>query len=82
MRAALLVTAVLAFGVASANAGNDPRHASSPYKGTHRVESAVMAVGVPAGGSIDERPTSTLYRQNLHDPGYDAKNDFDKAGKM
>ena len=40
-----------------------------------------MAVGVPAGGGIDERPASTLYGQNLHDSGYDAKNNFDKAGK-
>ena len=76
MKTALLVTAMLVFGVVSANAAHDQRHASSLDKGRHRIESTVMTVGAPAGGSIDERPASTLYRQNLHDSGYDAKNDF------
>ncbi|MBV9530352.1 MAG: hypothetical protein JO283_04625 [Bradyrhizobium sp.] len=76
MKSALLVAAMLAFGAVSANAGNDQRHALSLDKGRHRIESTVMTVGAPAGGSIDERPASALYRQNLHDSGYDAKNDF------
>ena len=81
MRTALLVTAILAVGVVSANAGNNQRHVSSLHN-RHRIESAVMAVGVPAGGSIDERPASTLYQQNLHDSGYDTKSNFTKDGQM
>ncbi|WP_145927533.1 hypothetical protein [Bradyrhizobium neotropicale] len=79
MKTALLITAILAVGVVSANAGNDQRHGSSLHQ-KHR--SAVMAVGIPAGGGIDDRPASALYRQNLHDSGYDAKRNLDNAGHM
>ncbi|WP_136623565.1 hypothetical protein [Bradyrhizobium centrolobii] len=82
MKTALLVTAILAVGAVSANAGNDQRHGSSLNHNRHHIESAVMAVGAPAGGSIDERPAWTLYRQNLHDSGYDAKKNMDSAGHM
>ena len=83
MKTVLLATAILAFGVVSANAGNNQRHAQSLYKGRHHIESAVMAVGPPpAGGSIDQRPALSLYQQNLRDSGYDAKNNMDKAGHM
>ena len=82
MKTVLIVTATLAFAVVSANAGNDQRHASSLSK-RHRIESAVMAVGAPpAGGSIDQRPAWSLYQQNLHDSGYDAKSNFTKDGQM
>lgn len=82
MKIALLVTALLAVGVVSANAGNDHRHGSSLYHQRHRLESAMMAYGALAGGNIDERPASTLYWQNLRDSGYDARRDFDSAGHM
>ena len=82
MKTALLVTAILAFGVVSANAGNNQRHGSSLYKGRHHIESAVMAVGAPAGGGIDQRPAWSLYQQNLRDSGYDAKSNFTKDGQM
>jgi hypothetical protein len=83
MKTALLVAAILAVGVVSADAGNDQRHASSLYHKRHHIESAVMVVGAPAvGGSIDERPASALYRQNLHDSGYSPKKNFDSAGHM
>jgi hypothetical protein len=71
MKTALVATAILAFGVVSANVANaasSQRHVLS--------DSTSMAVGVPAGGSIDERSASTLYRQNLKDSGYNPKNDF------
>ncbi|MEZ2143933.1 hypothetical protein AAE026_16865 [Bradyrhizobium sp. DN5] len=81
MKTALLIAAILAVGVVSANAGSDQRHRSSLHK-RHHTGSAVMAVGVPAGGGIDQRSASTLYRQNLRDSGYNAKENFDKAGHM
>ena len=81
MKTALLITAMIAVGVVSANAANNQRHGSSLHN-RHRIESAVMAVGAPAGASIGEQPASTLYRQNLHDSGYDAKKNIDKAGHM
>jgi hypothetical protein len=68
--------------VVSADAGNDQRNASSLYHLRHHIGSAVMSVGAPQGGGIDERPASALYRQNLHDSGYDPKNNFDQAGHM
>jgi hypothetical protein len=57
--------------------------ASSLHHKRHHIESAVMVVGAPpVGGSIDERPASALYRQNLHDSGYNPKSNFDAAGHM
>jgi hypothetical protein len=81
MKTTLLVTAILAVGVVSANAGIDERPASLLYK-RNLLDSAVMSVHVaPASGAIDRRSSSSLYMQNLRDSGYDAKNNFDKAGK-
>lgn len=81
MKTALLIPAILALGVVSADAATH-HHASSLHSQRHRIESAVMTVGIPAGGSIDERPAATLYRQNLHDSGYNPKTNFDPAGHM
>jgi hypothetical protein len=80
MKTALLIAATLALGVGSANAGSDQHHVASLHQ-KHR--SAVMTVGPPpTGGSIDERPASALYRQNLHDSGYNPKQNMDKDGHM
>lgn len=81
MKNALLITAIMAVGVVSANAGNDQRHGSSLHR-RHHIESTVMSVGAPAGASIGEQPASALYRKNLHDSGYDAKKNTDKDGHM
>ena len=81
MKTALLIAAILAVGVVSADAGSDQRRGSSLQK-LHRVGSSMAAVGVPAGGSPDERPASALYRQNMRDSGYSAKKNFDSAGHM
>jgi len=81
MKTALLIAAILAVGVVSADAGHNQRHGSSFHK-MHRVGSSMAAVGVPAGGSLGEQPASALYRRNLRDSGYDAKKNFDKAGHM
>ncbi|WP_407117024.1 hypothetical protein [Bradyrhizobium sp. LMG 9283] len=81
MKTALLIAAILAVGVVSADAGHKQRHGSSFHK-MHRVGSSMAAVGVPAGASLGEQPASALYRRNLRDSGYDAKKNFDKAGHM
>ncbi|WP_156952291.1 hypothetical protein [Bradyrhizobium sp. WSM1743] len=81
MKTALLIAAILAVGVVSADAGHKQRHGSSFHK-MHHVGSSMAAVGVPAGGSLGEQPASALYRRNLRDSGYDAKKNFDKAGHM
>ncbi|WP_129591110.1 hypothetical protein [Bradyrhizobium shewense] len=81
MKTALLIAAMLAVGVVSADAGRNQRHGSSFHK-MHRVGSSMAAVGVPPGGGLREQPASALYRQNLRDSGYDAKKNFDKGGHM
>lgn len=81
MKTALLIAAILAVGVVSADAGHNQRHGSSLHK-MHRVGSSMAAVGVPAGGSLGEQSASALYRRNLRDSGYDAKKNFDKVGHM
>ncbi|WP_208639198.1 alpha/beta fold hydrolase [Bradyrhizobium forestalis] len=81
MKTALLIAAILAVGVVSADAGHNQRHGSSFHK-MHRVGSSMAAVGVPASGSLGEQPASALYRRNLRDSGYDARKNFDKTGHM
>jgi hypothetical protein len=75
----LISVAVLTLSTSAALAATHPTH----HRNAMNAYARVGAPPPPAVGTASaSSSTHTKYMQNLHDSGYDPKNDFTKAGTM